>query len=342
MHPVSAYRHDVTHRNRGMTLIELIIVITISGIIATMLAMFIVRPMEGYNAQTRRAALVDAAESALRRISRDIHRALPNSVLVADAGGAVNNVTCNVAGSICAIGTLNVMDGARYRDGPGRLIGPPLGHDHASSQFWLRFNGADTDGFNVVGFFQNIPIPFNSTNPAHCPSLQCRLAIYNLGPSVPTANAYAVAGAPAGTPVVITNPVVTTFAIANDGGGFNDEHRIVPTLGSFRFRYRSPFQRVFIVDTPVTYLCAPGPNGTLTRYANYAIAAAQSTNPGALPLSAATNVSLVATPVTACTFTYTAGTPQRGGVVTINITMADATSGDTVQLLHQVHVDNAP
>jgi MSHA biogenesis protein MshO len=320
-------------RSRGMTLVELIIVITISGIIASMLAMFIVRPIEGYEAQVRRAGLVDAADTALRRMARDIHRALPNSVRVRDSAGNVNNVTCNAAGVTCAIEMLNVIDGARYREGPGQLVGPPLGHDHSASQFWLRFGAADTDGFNVVGFFNNLTLPFvsnNTTNPA-------RLAVYNLG--VAGANAYADAGAAAGTPVVMTNPAVTTFTINNDSA--SDEHQITLTSGSFRFRHHSPYQRVFVVDTPVSYVCTPGPGGTIQLIQNYAINATQPTDPGVAPLSGGTRA-LLATPVTACTFRYDAGSAHRAGLVTLDITVSETASGDTERLLYQVHVDNAP
>jgi MSHA biogenesis protein MshO len=320
---------------RGMTLVELIVVITISGILAAILGSFMVRAVQGYTDQVRRAALVDAAETTLRRMARDIRRALPNSVRVRDSAGNVDNVNCSAAGATCAIEMLNVADGARYREGPGQLVGPPLGHDHAPAQFWLRFGAADSDGFNVVGFFNNLTLPFvsnNSTNPA-------RLAIYNLGPGIPTANAYADAGAAAGTPVVITNPAVTTFTINTDS--FGDEHHVTLTSGSFRFRHQSPYQRVFVVDTPVSYLCASGDNGTITRFQNYTVSAAQPIDPAAAPLAGGTN-GLLATPVTACAFRYTAGTAQRSGLVTLDITVSDGASGDTVRLLHQVHVDNAP
>ena len=67
-------------RARGFTLVELVVVITIAGIVGTMATYFIVNVMQGYQDQTRRAALVDAAESALRRMQRDVRRALPNSI----------------------------------------------------------------------------------------------------------------------------------------------------------------------------------------------------------------------------------------------------------------------
>ena len=49
----------------------------------------------------------------------------------------------------------------------------------------------------------------------------------------------------------------------------------------------------------------------------------------------------VATLLTGCSMTYTAGTSQRGGVLGIRITIGDG-SGETVSLLHQIHVENVP
>lgn len=70
----------------GFTLIEMIVVMTITGILAAIVAVFITRPMQGVVDTARRANLADAADTALRRISRDIHRALPNSVRITQSG----------------------------------------------------------------------------------------------------------------------------------------------------------------------------------------------------------------------------------------------------------------
>src|SRR6478735_4714089 len=67
---------------RGFTLTEAIMVIVITGILASMVAMFIRKPVQGFFDTARRAALVDAADTVLRRISRDVREALPNSVRV--------------------------------------------------------------------------------------------------------------------------------------------------------------------------------------------------------------------------------------------------------------------
>lgn len=67
-------------RNRGFTLIELIMVITVTGIIAAALTVFLKPAIDSYFDSRRRADLTDIADTALRRMSEDIRRALPNSV----------------------------------------------------------------------------------------------------------------------------------------------------------------------------------------------------------------------------------------------------------------------
>ena len=71
---------EQARRARGFTLIEMIMVIVIIGVIGTIIAIFIRRPIDAYFDSARRAALSDAADTALRRMARDIRTALPNSL----------------------------------------------------------------------------------------------------------------------------------------------------------------------------------------------------------------------------------------------------------------------
>lgn len=84
----------------GFTLIELIMVIAITGIIAATIGQLIGGQMASYQSLTERAALVQMAQSAIRRMEREIHRALPNSV-VANGGTDIQ--------------LLSVVEGVRYR-----------------------------------------------------------------------------------------------------------------------------------------------------------------------------------------------------------------------------------
>ena len=94
---------------RGFTLTEAIMVIVITGILAGMVAVFIQKPVQGFFDTARRAALVDAADTVLRRMSRDLREALPNSVRV---NGGAN-----------ALEFLHARSAGRYREqGPGDIL----------------------------------------------------------------------------------------------------------------------------------------------------------------------------------------------------------------------------
>lgn len=159
-------------RSGGFTLIELVITIVLTGIVVGFVATFITAPVKGYTDQVRRAELVDRADGTLRRMRRDIHRALPNSIRVTSSGARV------------ALELLGTVDGVRYRAAP-----PPADPDRQ-----LDFSVAD-NAFNAVGGFTRIALPFSSTS--HY------LSIYNVG--VPGADAYELANVitPAGTQIDI-------------------------------------------------------------------------------------------------------------------------------------------
>ena len=129
--------------SKGFTLIEMIMVMVITGIIGGMIAMFIRAPVQGYLDSARRAAMTDIADTALRRVSRDLRLALPNSVRVATAG------------TNFYLEFIPTIGGGRYRTGPP---GDPL-----------DFSSAD-GAFDVLAPVTSVAIA--ATN---------RIAIYNLG-----------------------------------------------------------------------------------------------------------------------------------------------------------------
>ena len=115
-------------RTRGVTLIEMVIVIAITAIVAGAVAVFISRPIEGYADAVRRAELTDTADTALRRISRDLRTALPNSVRIATVGG------------VAYLEFLQTGAGGRYRSEV----------DNAGLGNVLAVHQADID-FDVIG-----------------------------------------------------------------------------------------------------------------------------------------------------------------------------------------------
>ncbi len=115
-------RRPTLRTQAAFTLVEMVIVITIIGVMSGMVAIFVLQPIQGFEAQSRRADLVDIAESALRRMQRDVRRALPNSV----------RLTCDGALPPCpggetrwAVELIRTKVGGRYRQSPG--LGPAAG-----------------------------------------------------------------------------------------------------------------------------------------------------------------------------------------------------------------------
>ena len=70
----------ISHTQQGFTLLELIMVLVILGVLSSMVAVFIKTPVDAYLDTGRRAAMSDAADTALRRLSRELRQALPNSI----------------------------------------------------------------------------------------------------------------------------------------------------------------------------------------------------------------------------------------------------------------------
>ncbi|WP_415882846.1 type II secretion system protein J [Neptuniibacter sp. QD29_5] len=76
-------------RQSGFTLVELIVVITLLGIISLVTVGFITSTMQGYADLTRRDQLSSAARVAVERMAREIRNALPNSIRVGDSGNCL-------------------------------------------------------------------------------------------------------------------------------------------------------------------------------------------------------------------------------------------------------------
>ncbi|NIR58080.1 MAG: prepilin-type N-terminal cleavage/methylation domain-containing protein [Gammaproteobacteria bacterium] len=289
----------------GFSLVELIVVIVVAGIVATVVAGVIVRPTEGYIDLSRRAGLVDAAEAALQRLARDIRRALPNSIRV--SGGNV-------------IEMISVADAARYRDDP-----PPGDPDKR-----LELTQADEE-FNALGLLNNLSFAIPDC-PATVARSDLRLVVYHTG----DAGADAYADDPVITPAGRQLDFCTDTGLAAS----DDEHHIRIAAPGHRFTLESPAQRIYAVDTPVTYHCDDATANDVVRFWDYPIQDPQLTSRGALQGEPGVREALLTEHVTGCRFTYQPGTSQRAGLVTLEIELSNAS--ETITLLHQVHVGNAP
>ena len=298
----------------GFTLVEMIMVITITGIIGSMVAMFLKAPIQQYMDVARRADITDIADTALRRIGRDLRTALPNSVRVTSGGGTVyleyletiaggrynsaaTPADCLNTGSCTRLTTTgNLVTGAAGAASNTLVSGGTITLNTARVVVYNQYNnsGNDCGGLN--------------------PSVYC-------------------AAASGGAPVI--TGVANSAANANEDEISFAVHTFLPAGGS-------PYNRFLIVSQPVTYACTPG--GTLTRYWGYAIQPAQPSDIAVAPLSGANHAVLAGNVGATCSFAYDV-VAQRSGLVTMNLSITEANpdGGDeTVTLYSAAHVSNQP
>ncbi len=127
---------------RGFTLVEMIISIVIAGVLMSMIAMFGRGQIDAYLDVSNRAQLADDADTALRRIARDLQAALPNSVR--QSGNFLEFVP--------------IRDAGRYR----------ADVDNAGGGNFLDFTSTTDNSFDVLG-------------PAVTVAAGDQLVIFNLG-----------------------------------------------------------------------------------------------------------------------------------------------------------------
>jgi MSHA biogenesis protein MshO len=299
----------MTRAERGVTLVELIVTIVLIGIVSATVGLFLVPALTAGRDVERRAALVEAADSALRRMARDVRIALPNSVRISSAAGSF------------ALEMIPTADGAKYCSTAGVS-------DCNGAAELLSFTGLDAS-FDVLGCFRNPTFIASSGTAAF------RLVIGDLDGS-----AYAAAGTNAVmTPVgrVINLAVVQPAGTCGVG---TSRHRLTLNAGH-QFPVPSVNDRLFVVQAaamPVTYLCN-ATTGTLTRYAGYAVTGAQPTNPAVAPLNAAASIAQVTGNISRCGVLGNTASVRYTGLVTLQLGVS--AGGEAIELLHQVQLDNS-
>ena len=265
---------------RGFTLVELVMVIVIMGVIGGIVAVFMKSPIDAYFVSARRAALTDVADTAVRRMARDIRKALPNSIL------NPNNQCLEF---------IPTKTGGRYR----------ADVDASGNGDILDFTAAD-GSFDMLGA--------NSTLTDQAIVAGDLVAVYNLG--IPWSDAYD-----------LINP--NTSAVTNVGAGtLVNETKI--SIDSILFPLASGSNRFHVIpngENVVALVCAAG---NLRR-------TARAFSGTACPATGA----ILASNVGSCNFVYNGSALQRNALVQLSITFTDS-SGESVSLYHEVHVNNTP
>jgi MSHA biogenesis protein MshO len=295
-----------TQHSKGFTLVEMIVVIVITGIIAGMVAMFIRAPVQGYVDSARRAEMSDIADTALRRLARDLRTAVPNSVRLPTPAGSTY------------IEFLPTRDGGRYRvaDNGGTLCGGSALNDA------LSFDVTDTC-FEIIGPVMD----FNAGDSVVIGSTQSDGSLpYQLTNSA--------------------NGVRRMIAATGVGTGLQvvriDSTQKLPDSAELEGRR---FEVVPVAEQAVTYACInPGGgacgvdasgDGTcqLMRYWAYGF------NPIQAPPPLGGSSAILAQRVSACNFVYDT-TNQRNSLVALRLTITRG--NESVNLYHEVHINNIP
>lgn len=293
------------HREQtGFTLIEAIVVIAIMGILLAVVAVFIRAPVKGYTDAVGRAEVTDTADLALRRIARDLRRALPNSIRTSSDGHSIEFLQTR---------------------GGGRYLSADDGVADSTSTYALDFVNPASLQFTVVG-----AMPSLTSRVAH----NDYIVVYNLGPGFAPADAYQFGSSNSNIARVdqptLVSGVVQKISFQNSNP-FATQSVPMP----------SPTQRFQVVSGPVTYNCASvGGVLTLTRFWGYNINAAQVDTPSGA--SSAVIADRVDHCNGLFNYSETNGTRRSGLVILALSLQARNTSDPAVRLVDQVHVDNTP
>jgi MSHA biogenesis protein MshO len=166
----------------GFTLVELVMVIVVTGIVASSTAVFISGPVSAYYATVRRALFADTADVALRRFTRDVESAVPNSARLSTVGG------------VTFIELIPTLTAGHYRSIP----------DPSGAGPTLDFTSTTGNSFQIIG-------------PYDTPAVGAQLVIFNLGPGVSASDAYAGTNRRSITAV---NTSANTITYSLSGGQF--------------------------------------------------------------------------------------------------------------------------
>ena len=278
-HPRSGFvRCPPRGRQRGFTLVEMVVAITLIGILSMVMVPLLQQPMSAHLSAARRAALASELDVSVARLRADLAQALPNSVRVRQVGARHFVEYLEVRAS----GRLRAAAAPGPQSCPATCMAPGANDvmEFACNESCFTTLGPLEGGAPVAG--------------------SDWVVINPLGPGVVNGDPYFGGSAtPAG------GIKSRLLGIVPSGGN----QRL--TMTPHNFALAPANRRFYLVATPVSYECNPATQ-RLTRYWGYPVAAAQ---PAAF---GGANSAPLATRISACRFSYTAtGGVGGGGLLSI-------------------------
>lgn len=298
-------------RIRGFTLVELVMVIMITGILAASITIFLVPAVNSYFDTRRRADLTDMADTALRRMAQDIRRAVPNSIRW-------------VSGTCFQL--VPTIGGGRYRMGPNTTANPtPPQYLDAASCSPSATCSAPLDTTQATKVF-DVLSPMTRT-----PAQNDWIVIGNQNAD----DVYTgvtrgqISAMPQAPPDIRNTDGRLRIEIESGSGGSGRQFPSGYDGGRFVV--------VSNTEQAVFYSCD---STTRTLYRTVTdFDAVQGTSCG---LTTGAGVAVVATDVERCTFVYNPnqGATQQSGFVWMRLELSR--QGESITLAHGAHVDNVP
>ena len=296
-------------RARGFTLVEAIVVMVLTAILAGIMVLFIRNPVQSYVDTAARAELTDVAEIALRRMAREIRTAVPNSIRF------------TIVGNTSFLEFIPSKAGGRYlTEDDGVDPGTPVIHPPLS----FKSSGALT--FEVIGPMPPVPYAIAAND---------LIIISNFGTGFTNGDAYALNASNRAVVNQVSGKIITL--------GANPFAVNVNPPASKRFIVAGTPVTFACVNDPVSG------KGQLRRFSNYDFQPNQvDPSTVTLLAPRQVQMALMAANVLACNFSVTTIANRQAALVGLGIALARAKPGaaandlETVTLAQQIHVDNTP
>lgn len=292
----------------GFTLIEMVMAMVLTGILSGIVAQIIMGPVKGYFDSVRRAELTDAADLALRRLTRELRHGVPNSLRISDSAG---NVGSCVSGT-CYIEYIATSGGGAFSTSPG------------------FFTGLTTCLVTPGNCQLTVTSPMPS-NPAMAVGDYIVLNNTNNNDITSQYNAYGCA--------LLTNCNISRVSSLAGSLATLTSGALGLNVFGFPAPSTSRFQVVPGNTKAVIYACTVAPSkGTMKRYWNYGLFG---TPAGAAAAATGGGSSTIVASNAGCTVSYPASA-QTFGVLIVSLTLTDSSGVDSVTLMREIHVDNTP